>query len=246
VKNGTARQSLARDALAELKEGDEEAERANIDAFGVIFGAAADTTVAALSAFTLAMLIHPEVQAKAHAEIDAAIGHDRLPEFEDRPSLPYVEALLMEVLRWMPVTPQGVPHAADEDVIWKDYCIPKGAIVIGNAWAILHDADLYPEPESFNPERFLTPDGRVVDDPLLDYAFGFGARRCPGRHLADATLWIFVVSILAGFEVTKAKNAADILASEAFPGEGLVIHPLPFECTIKPRDVRALQLIEIM
>jgi hypothetical protein len=194
-KNGTARQSLARDALAELKEGDEEAERANIDAFGVIFGGEyyirrslphfADVicvqlplipyagvmlfhcelktaywslqTVAALSAFTLAMLIHPEVQAKAHAEIDAAIGHDRLPEFEDRPSLPYVEALLMEVLRWMPVTPQGscrrcircskgadessdyssgVPHAADEDVIWKDYCIPKGAIVIGNAWYV--------------------------------------------------------------------------------------------------------------
>jgi cytochrome P450 len=55
----------------------------------------------------LAMLLHPEVQAKARAEVDAIVGRDRLPSFEDRSSLPYVEAVLMEVLRWKPITPQG-------------------------------------------------------------------------------------------------------------------------------------------
>jgi cytochrome P450 len=58
--------------------------------------------------FIFAMLLHPEVQAIARAEIDAVVGRDRLPGFEDRSSLPYVEAVLMEVLRWMPITPQGL------------------------------------------------------------------------------------------------------------------------------------------
>ena len=88
--------------------------------------------------------------------------------------------------------------------------------------AILHDAEVYPEPEEFKPERFLTKDGKLKDDPLLMYAFGYGRRSvctlyspvtsvsplllfsvCPGRHLVDSTLWILVVSLLATFNVRK-------------------------------------------
>ncbi len=87
--------------------------------------------------------------------------------------------------------------------------------------AILHDAEVYPEPEEFKPERFLTEDGKVKEDPLLVYAFGYGRRSvcalsltitsvdlscfrmCPGRHLVDSTLWILVVSVLAAFNVRK-------------------------------------------
>jgi hypothetical protein len=93
-------------------------------------------TVAALVTFILAMLLHPESQAKARAEIDAAVGRDRVPTFADRPNLPYVDALLMEALRWQPVTPQGIPHAAEQDVLYNGYCIPKGAILICNAWYV--------------------------------------------------------------------------------------------------------------
>ena len=55
----------------------------------------------------LAMLQHPEVQERAHAEIDAVIGRDRLPDFDDRANLPYIEAILMETLRMYPVAPLG-------------------------------------------------------------------------------------------------------------------------------------------
>ncbi|KAI0027033.1 cytochrome P450 [Vararia minispora EC-137] len=247
IRNGTARQSLARESLEELAEGDEEGELVLREAFGAIFGAASDTTVAAISAFILAMTLFPDVQARAHGELDTVVGRDRLPAFSDRPNLPYIDALVHELLRWSPVVPQGVPHVADEDVVWKGYRIPKGAMVIGNAWAILHDPASYAQPEIFRPERFLSPDGRFVADPSVDYYFGFGVRRCPGRHLLDTVLWLFIVTVLAEFKIAGGEASPDISAEDipfAFMGEGVTTHPLPFECSILPRDARALQVIE--
>jgi Cytochrome P450 len=72
--------------------------------------------------------------------------------------------------------------------------------------AILHDPDLYPDPEEFKPERFLNEDGSVRDDPALTSAFGIGKRICPGRHFVDATLFIVASSVLSAFDVTKAKD----------------------------------------
>lgn len=72
------------------------------------------------------MVCNPEVQKKAQAEIDRVVGPHRLPNFDDRPSLPYAEALYREVMRWRPVVPLSVPHAATEDDAYKGYFIPKG------------------------------------------------------------------------------------------------------------------------
>jgi cytochrome P450 len=72
--------------------------------------------------------------------------------------------------------------------------------------AILHDPELYPDPEEFKPERFLNPDGTVRDDPALSLAFGAGKRICPGRHFVDATVFIVASSLLSVFNVTKAKD----------------------------------------
>jgi len=57
--------------------------------------------------FLLAMVLHPEVQAKAQAEIDRVVGKNRLPDFDDRSALPYLDAVLRETLRWHPVAPMG-------------------------------------------------------------------------------------------------------------------------------------------
>jgi cytochrome P450 len=64
-------------------------------------------TFSTLLVFFLAMVLHPEVQAKAQAEIDRVVGKDRLPDFDDRPALPYLEAIMRETLRWYPVVPLG-------------------------------------------------------------------------------------------------------------------------------------------
>jgi len=64
-------------------------------------------TSASLMVFILAMVMYPDVQKRAQAEIDSVIGLDQLPTFEDRPSLPYMEALFREILRWHPIVPLG-------------------------------------------------------------------------------------------------------------------------------------------
>jgi cytochrome P450 len=61
-----------------------------------------------LLVFLLAMVLYPEVQAKAQAEIDQVVGKDRLPDFNDRPMLPYMDAIMRETLRWNPVFPFGL------------------------------------------------------------------------------------------------------------------------------------------
>src|SRR5229473_1832874 len=75
--------------------------------------------------------------------------------------------------------------------------------------AILHDPEIYPDPEEFRPERFLNEDGSVRDDPALSLAFGAGKRICPGRHLADAIIFVVTSSVLSAFNVTKAKDEND-------------------------------------
>ena len=75
-----------------------------------------------------------------------------------------------------------------------------------NFRAILHDPEIYPDPEEFKPERFLNEDGTVRDDPTLSLVFGVGRRICPGRHFVDATVFIFASSVLSVFNVTKAKD----------------------------------------
>lgn len=88
----------------------------------------------AVKTFIAVLLLHPDIQAKAQAEIDAVIGPNRLPDFEDKPKLPYLNAMLKETLRWEPVTPMGMPHMSTEDDIYQGYFIPKGSIVTGNTW----------------------------------------------------------------------------------------------------------------
>ncbi|SRR5712691_2693668 len=72
--------------------------------------------------------------------------------------------------------------------------------------AVLHNPELYPDPETFKPERFLNADGTFRDDPIVALAFGAGKRICPARHLVETILFIFVSSVLSVFNVTKAKD----------------------------------------
>ncbi|KAF9238847.1 cytochrome P450 [Melanogaster broomeanus] len=150
------------------------------------YGGGVDTTSASLGVFFLAMVLYPEAQRRAQAEIDDVVGNDRLPTFEDRPSMPFLEATLREILRWHPVVPLGVARQAREAVTFDGYHVPQGATVVPNVWAMTHDDVRYPDPNDFKPERFLNSDGTLNDD-AVGYVFGFGRRICPGRHFADAS-----------------------------------------------------------
>ncbi|KAJ7259499.1 cytochrome P450 [Mycena haematopus] len=206
-------------------------------------------TASALASFFLAMATHPDVQKKAQTEIDTVVGSDRLPEFEDRPALPFVEALYREVMRWKPVTPLGVAHASAADDIYNGYFIPNGNFCLPNLihTAMTRDESIYPEPERFNPDRFFTVDGKLNDDNTV-LTFGFGRRICPGRHSADDTVWATIVSVLSTFDIVKARDAVgnEININPNSYSDGFISHPKPFPCSVIPRSETAKHLVQAM
>ncbi|KDQ57072.1 hypothetical protein JAAARDRAFT_35668 [Jaapia argillacea MUCL 33604] len=206
-----------------------------------LYSGGADTTVSTTYTFYLAMTLHPEILKKAQAEIDAVVGSDRLPSFEDRENLPYVNALVKEVLRWGPVTPLGLPHGSTEDDIYEGYFIPKGSIIFVNVWQLLRDPRVYANPLQFDPERFLKAEPE--EDPK-NFCFGFGRRICPGRILADASIYISIAMSLAVFDITKAKDErGNVLEPVKDFTSGIISHPKPFPCEIRPRSAKAEALI---
>ncbi|KAJ6472593.1 cytochrome P450 [Mycena sanguinolenta] len=211
-------------------------DRANMYIGGV------DTTVSAMGTFILAMLLNPEAQKKAQAEIDSVVGAGQLPGFADKPALPYVSAIVKEVLRWRNVTPIAIPHYLAVDDEYQGYRIPANSIVIGNAWFTM-----YPDPHSFKPERFLLSEGKLnsaIRDPET-VAFGFGRRVCPGKHMAAASLWIVVASILSTFNIKKAigEDGREIEPTQEY-SPGVISTPLPFKCSITPRSPQAVAVIQ--
>ncbi|KAJ7495373.1 cytochrome P450 [Mycena latifolia] len=248
MDSGIAPRSFTAEHLYGLRDQDTYYQEKHVKATAAtMFAAGADTTVSSLGTFVLAMLLNPEAQRRAQAEIDSVTGGKYLPDFEDEVSLPYVSALVKEVLRWKNVTPLAVPHLLTTDDEYRGYRLPAGSMIIGNTWAILHDEAMYPDPYAFKPERFLI-DGKpnpAVKDP--DAAFGFGRRVCPGRHLATSSIWITVVSILATFNIQKAvDDTGNIIEPTGEYISALVSSPLPFKCSITPRSEKAVAVIKGM
>ncbi|KAK0185225.1 cytochrome P450 [Armillaria mellea] len=210
---------------------------------GSLYAGGADTTVASVYAFFKAMLLYPEVQAKAQAEIDAVIGDDRLPRFDDRERLPYVNALALEVLRWHTVGPTGIPHCVTEDVIQSGYFIPKGSLILANIWKMLHDPTVYREPFKFNPDRFIRTDTKEPEPDPYKVVFGFGRRICPGKVLADASVFMSCAMVLAVFDISKYSENGVVFEPDTEHTAGTISHPTPFKCTIQARSRKALELI---
>jgi len=208
-----------------------------------LYGGGADTTVSAEYAFFLAMVLNPDVQKKAQKEIDAVIGHRRLPKLSDLPHLPYINAVLTEVLRWNSVAPTGVPHTATEDGIIHGYFIPKGAIIVANLWNMLHDPNIYPDPFSFDPERHIAQPGKEAQCDPRKICFGYARRICPGMYLAEATLFMCIVTSLAVFNITQAVEDGVPIIPVHENTSGTISYPKPFKCAIKPRSETTYSLI---
>ncbi|KIM55376.1 hypothetical protein SCLCIDRAFT_134879 [Scleroderma citrinum Foug A] len=227
-------------------------------------GGSVELSLTLIMHFMLAMMQHQHVLKRAQAEIDSVIGGERLPTFEDKERLPYCNAVFTETMRWGVPVPLGLPHRLTEDDVYEGMFIPKGSLIFGNIWAILRDETLYPNPHVFDPERFLPSKiGRSDDgverrrDPRT-YVFGFGRRRCPGSHLAESSIWLMMVSMIATLDICKKtatatdeKGSTDPAAGMAEAGsepeivfENSVFRiPGPFKCSIRPRSDQALRIL---
>jgi len=193
--------------------------------------------------FVLAMLLYPDIARKGQEEIDAVVGSERLPDFSDRESLPFVESIVQETLRWDPTVPIGVPHYSTEDSTYRGMFIPKDTILVANTRGMALDEGTYKNPQCFMPERFL-PFPQGGGEPPLTAAFGFGRRKCPGRHLAESSLFIAIARILATFDIARqtGPDGKPIVPPMRF-SNGLAKHADLGICDIQPRSIQARELI---
>jgi cytochrome P450 len=220
-------------------------------AAGAISIAGGNTTWSTIIVCILNLLTNPEAQARARAEIEAVVGVDeegnllRLPDFEDRPKMRWLEYVIQEAMRWMPLSPLGVPHASVEEDSYKGYRIPAGSVVYANAWAMSRDERVYSSPDEFKPERYIPVEEGGKGEPLPDGPFGFGRRVCPGQYLAVSGVYIIIATMLAVVEIKCPKDdqGMDIKPNVTF-SNGLSGVPDSFGCVMTPRSKRSMEILE--
>ncbi|KAI5118824.1 hypothetical protein M0805_009402 [Coniferiporia weirii] len=250
MKEGTVVSSFTSDLLENQSFTNKELDILKWTAGGIYAGHSVVTyrclqTYSTLMSFFLAALLHPEVQIKAQEELDRVVGQDSLPSFKDKERLPYIEAILKEIVRWNPATPLVSRRVAVDDE-YKGFHIPAKTAITVNVWALTHDETLYPNPMPFDPDRFLPKTGGeapIPPDPRAS-AFGFGRRRCPGEYIADAFLYIVIATTLAVFRIVpEIDNDGKPIIPIVEYSTGAVSHPAPFKCRVEPRSPAAAKLI---
>ncbi|KAH8114944.1 cytochrome P450 [Phellopilus nigrolimitatus] len=229
---------------------------------GIIYGAGVETSEDVIMTFVLMMTCHPEIVERAQKEIDNFVGTDRLPTLDDRESLPYIDCILKEVFRINPPLPLGVPHQSLKEDVYRGSRIPAGSLIIPNIWLMMRDERYFPDPDKFDPERFLTKgeasqkedkipgealrglNGLNLGDPS-SLVFGFGRRACPGRFFADANAWLTMANILAAFNIRAPVDpVTGVVLKPAieFDQKG-TSKPKPFKCEILPRSAKYVAMI---
>ncbi|RCI06100.1 hypothetical protein CU098_013289 [Rhizopus stolonifer] len=210
---------------------------------------AGSDTVAASTLWTFSILCnHPQVQKKLQDEVDTFINrHGRIPTFADRLELPYFIAFQKECLRFRPPALFNIPRKASKDVVYKNYIIPKGTVLLSNIHTLHNDSNTYPEPEKFIPERFLgdsrsiyaCSNGNIQNRD--QFVFGWGRRMCPGIYLAENELFNTMTRVMARCEI-KPVLSQD--GTELYPDlddlhdGGATVQPNPYNIRFAQRENR--------
>lgn len=187
--------------------------------------AGTETMSSTLRWAVLYMIKYPHIQAKVQEELDSVVERDQLPSWRQRSQLPYTEATLMEVQRVANITAIGFPHKTTEDTQLFNYFIPKDTSVFINLYSVHVDSSEWENPDEFNPNRFLTKEGKVYNHPAL-MPFSAGKRSCPGENLAKMQLFLFFSSILQKFRLTTTPSNPDPSLEKHY---AISLCPSPFE-----------------
>jgi len=206
-------------------------------------------STAGLIQWFLALLpSHPQILKRAHEELDCVVGTDNWPTAEDEARLPYIRAIIKEVQRvhapfWM-----ATPHYTTEDFVYKGYHIPKSTAVILNCYTLHHDEHRYPDPHTFNPDRYLNDHLSCADSAKLSnvmerdhWTFGAGRRICPGMAVAERELWLAMARLLWSFDIQQLPE--EPISLEEYEGSSGRT-PVPFRVKLIPRHDRVISLLQ--
>lgn len=196
-----------------------------------LFGAGTETTSTTLRYALLLLLKYPEVTAKAQEEIDRVIGRHRSPCMQDRSRMPYVNAVLHEIQRYIDLIPVSVPHAVTCDVKFRNYVIPKGTTVLTSLTSVLYDDKEFPNPEIFDPAHFLDDSGNFKKSDYF-MPFSAGKRICVGESLARMELFLFLTSILQNFTLKPLVDMKEFDTTPIASGFGHI--PPPYQLCFIP------------
>lgn len=199
-----------------------------------IFSAGIETMSTGILWSIIYMVRNPQVQMRVQEELDSVVGRKRMPELKDRDNLPYIEATLAEILRFSSPVPLLFPHSTTVDTHLKGFFIPKGTLVLFNAWAIHNDTTKWSHPELFDPGRFLDKERKLIPPATMSYLpFSAGRRVCLAETLSKIQLFCFVSQLLHKFTFKVDENGALPDKEGTFAASLL---PKPFKIIAEPRD----------
>ncbi|XP_077933462.1 cytochrome P450 2C41 isoform X3 [Halichoerus grypus] len=196
-----------------------------------LFAAGTGTTSTTLRYGLLMLLKHPKVTAKVQEEIDCVIGRHQTPCMQDRSRMPYTNAVLHEIQRYIDLVPNNLLHAVTCDIKFRNYFIPKGTTILTSLTSVLHDDQEFPNPEIFDPAHFLDDSGNFKKSDHF-VAFSAGKRVCVGEGLARMELFLFLTTILQKFTLKSLVDPKDIDTTPIASGFGHV--PPPYQVCFIP------------
>ncbi|XP_075463038.1 cytochrome P450 2B11-like isoform X2 [Ascaphus truei] len=196
-----------------------------------IFFAGQETTSSTLGYGLLILMKYPHIKEKIQAEIESVIGLTRSPCMEDRAKMPYTDAVIHEIQRFIDILPLGAPHSVTGDTLFRGYSLPKGTVIFPLLHSVLFDSTLFERPQEFDPSHFLNQSGSFKKNEGF-MPFSAGKRICLGEGLARMELFLYFTSILQRFDIKPSTSPSDIDLSPEYSGFGK--KPPSFQLALVP------------